>query len=357
MHWLFIYNWYTNTYAQVKWESSYSSQFHISKGMKQGSLLSPRMFNIFIDDLLKNLKSKKPGVRIHTFHINTFAYADDLNLLYTTASGLQKLINEYHNYAQIWRMKFNPLKTSIVCIGNQPHTIPPVWEIGNENVGLSEDTEVLGVTFDCKLDSNKHVKNRVRKCHQGIYKMSNIGLSYPGLNSDVKAFLWNTIGCPLLSYGMESIALSNSDIKILKTTQGNIIKRLNGFNKRSHHSKLLKALKVPSVEDVIKNNSLRLYKNIFRSDTPASELQSVLLARYIIKGTTTKGTLLEKVLKFGGNPLEIIFTNPPFKSTECDISYENDGVTDSLTFLLNHKDYNMPWSEEHILATLLTKAF
>ena len=80
-------------------------------------------------------------------------------------------------------------------------------------VRLSEDTEVQDITFDSKLDSNKHVKNRIRKCHQGIYKLSSLGLSYPGLNSDVKAFLWKSIGCPLISYGMESIAISNSDIK------------------------------------------------------------------------------------------------------------------------------------------------
>ena len=104
------------------------------------------------------------------------------------------------------------------------HILPPVWEIGAEKVTLSEDTEVLGVTFDAKLDSCKHVKNRVRKCHQGVLKLSKIGL-----NSDVKAFLWNSIGCPLLSYGMESLSLSNTNIKILKTTQGNIIKRIMGW--------------------------------------------------------------------------------------------------------------------------------
>ena len=49
LHWLFLYNWYSNTYAQVRWDAKYSSQFRVTKGMKQGSLLSPRMFKIFID--------------------------------------------------------------------------------------------------------------------------------------------------------------------------------------------------------------------------------------------------------------------------------------------------------------------
>ena len=57
---------------------------------------------------------------------------------------------------------------------------------------------------------------------------------------------------------MESLVISSSDLKVLKTTQGNIIKRIMGLNKRSHHSSLLKALKVPPVEEIIKKNSLGL---------------------------------------------------------------------------------------------------
>ena len=207
--WLFLYSWYAKSFAQVRWQSKHSKEFHITKGMKQGSLISPRLFNIFIDDLLQNLQSMNVGVRIHTFHINSFAYADDLSLLSTTAAGLQLLINKCTQYAHTWRMRFNPLKTNIVCIGKQPHTISPTWKIDNAEVGLSEDTEVLGVTFNSTLDSNKHVKNRVRKCQQGTFSMTAMGLSYPGLNSDVKAFIWKTISSPLLAYGMESLEIQS----------------------------------------------------------------------------------------------------------------------------------------------------
>ena len=343
--WLFLYNWYSKSYVQVRWDSKFSEEFHITKGMKQGSLISPRLFNIFIDDLLRDLKSMNPGVRIQSFHINSFAYADDINLVSTTAIGLQKLINKCEQYADMWRMKFNPLKTNIVCIGKPPLKITPIWEIGKLKVGLSENTDVLGVAFDSTLDSNKHVKNRVRKCQQGTFGITSIGLSYPGLDSDVKAFLWKSIGSPLLAYGMESLALSNGDLKVLKTTQGNIIKRIMGLNKRSHHSKLLKALKVPSMEDVIQKNSLGLFRNIFKTETPARELQSIFLARYIINGSTTKGTLLERVLKYGGNPLDIIFNKQTFKCMECESFIDDDGITDSLRYLFSGVNLILTWNK------------
>ena len=128
------------------------------------------------------------------------------------------MIDECHLYAQTWRMKFNPLKTNIICIGKEPHRQPPVWTLGETQVGLSEESGLLGVTFTSSMNSSTHVKTRKRKCQQGLFKLASMGLSYPGLNTDVKAFLWNSIGCPILSYGLESLQLTKTDIKELKTT-------------------------------------------------------------------------------------------------------------------------------------------
>ena len=77
-----------------------------------------------------------------------FAYADDLNLVSTTAAGLQSLMNICHQYAHAWRMKFNPTKTNIVCIGKQPHTTSPKWTLGDSIIHLSKETNILGVTFN-----------------------------------------------------------------------------------------------------------------------------------------------------------------------------------------------------------------
>ena len=111
------------------------------------------MFNKFINDLLTKLKSMDPGVRIYDFHLNMFAYDDDLNLV--------SLMNTCHQYSQTWRMKFNPTKTNIICIGKQPHTTPPVWTLGDSTIHLSKDTNILGVSFNSQLSSVNHTKKKV----------------------------------------------------------------------------------------------------------------------------------------------------------------------------------------------------
>ena len=77
----------------------------------------------------------------------------------------------------------------------------------------------------------------------------------------------------------------------------------------------------------------------------------------MLKGNTIKGTLLDRVVGAGVNALKLILDNPPSTSWDCDVNKEEDGLVNSLRFLLHHKEYNKPSSEEHILVTLLTKSF
>ena len=67
--------------------------------------------------------------------------------------------------------------------------------------------------------------------------------------------------------------------------------------------------------------------------------------------------MLDRVIKAGCDPLKNIFEKQPFACANYEFDRQEDGMIDSLKFLLHHNDYNKPWSEEHILATLLTKAY
>ena len=321
--------------------------------MRQGSILSPRLFSIFIDDLLLQLNSNDNGIKLHNFKLNNIAYADDINLFSTTAIGLQQLINICESYAEKWRIKFNPTKTKCTQIGKPELKKPPTWTLNGEVVNLSDETTILGVNFTTDLKASSHIKNRTRACNQSVFKFSTAGALYPGLNCEVKTHLWNTINCPVLTYGLETIDLSKAELDDLKSAQGTTVKRGLGLSKRSHYHRVLQACNITPIEEVIANNTARLYHNIFQCDTPAKELQSLLLSSYIITGRAEKGTLLDRVIKSGYNPINLIMNKPRFKKE----STNDDGIVDSLKHLLHHENYQQPWSLEHLLANLLTKAF
>ena len=93
--WLVLYNWYNKLNAVVKWNGSYSKPFDVTRGTRQGSVLSSYLLNIFINQLLLDLNNSDAGVRIGDTLYNYMAYADDITLFSTNVQDLQNLIDVY----------------------------------------------------------------------------------------------------------------------------------------------------------------------------------------------------------------------------------------------------------------------
>ena len=84
---------YTRQQACAVWEHHKSCYFSISNGVKQGGVISPRMFTIYIDQLLLRLKKTGIGCHIHGKYMGILGYADDVTLLSPSIRGLNKMLS------------------------------------------------------------------------------------------------------------------------------------------------------------------------------------------------------------------------------------------------------------------------
>ena len=338
--------------AAVCWNGDNSNTFKITKGMRQGSVLSPALFNIFLNELLRKLQCQPDGIRVSDLHINCCTYADDITVFSATAPGLQRLINTCASYANSYRFRFGVKKSKCMVMGSNHKIEIPTWKIGEIPIETVTQTEILGLTFDESMSFASHVDRRINSSRRRIYSLANVGMSYPGLASGAKTHIWNSIGAPIMAYGMDCIPLNKGQLKQLKSAQASTIKRVMGIPQRSHHTSLLKALHIHSIEDIIAQNTKSLFHRIFKCDSPARHIQSRLLASYVSTGKTVKGTIIDRIVNMGGSPMNIAFSKPPKQ-----VQFESDGVVDSLKYMLFHDNYIRPKSNEHFLATLLLKAF
>lgn len=350
-HWILLYRWYNGLRVAVKWKGAFSGYFNVTKGTRQGSILSPHLFNIFINDLLLDLKRSDDKVCIGSCSVNSFAYADDVNLLCTTVPGLQRLIDICTNYADKWRFRFGIKKTKCMVSSGKILCKEPVWYLKGERIDNVDYLEILGVAFG--NNGEMHVHKRIEKCRRAYYSLRGAGLAYPGCSSDVKSYIWNTICQPVLLYGLDSISISSKFLKQLETVQGNLVKQSLGISKRARSSYLLEAMKITSVKDCIKKATASLLYRLFAVESPGKKLTTHLLSSFIARGTLIPGTIVHRLISFGLSPTKCAFSNVYHGNN----FNRSSGVVDSLRYLLLHENFIKPYSEEHVLAALLTKSF
>ena len=106
-----IRNIYTNDKACIKVDRQHTEPFDISRGVRQGCVLSPLLFNIFIAGLIKELDLNQAKTMIGGYEIACIAWADDLVLVSENELTLQKMLNTLESYCDENKLQINTDKT------------------------------------------------------------------------------------------------------------------------------------------------------------------------------------------------------------------------------------------------------
>ena len=100
--------------CSVEVHKEYTPWFNVNSGIKQGCLLSPSLFSLFVNDLLKDYEACELGVRCDDFSVPALAYADDIVLLASDPRNLQKLIDKTTEWCCENDILINAEKTKIM---------------------------------------------------------------------------------------------------------------------------------------------------------------------------------------------------------------------------------------------------
>ena len=110
--------WYQTQSMCIKWGKNSSTYFNVSNGVRQGGVLSPKIFAIHIDDLSPDLAMCTSGCYIDDQCMNHVMYADNICLLAPSAIGLKRMLDVCLGFSLRNDIKFNPIKS--VCIVFKP---------------------------------------------------------------------------------------------------------------------------------------------------------------------------------------------------------------------------------------------
>ncbi len=185
-----------------------------------------------------------------------------------------------------------------------------------------------------------------------FYCLSDIGMTSPHVTPQVKGHLRRSICLPTLTYGLECLSISPSQLAKLESFQATMVKRSLNIGKRSHNTALLAAMDIPKVADVLSQKQITLFHNSCKVPGPAKNVNCELLASYVISGQCEPGTLLQRVIQTGMSP-----TNVLMNKIRLPKIFPEDGVIDSIKQMLHHCNYTKPQSNKKHLVRLLTRCF
>jgi retron-type reverse transcriptase len=89
-----IINLYWHQQAAVRWDNEVSRYVNINRGVRQGCIISPLLFNLYSEYMIKEALDNETGIRFNGNNISNLRYADDAVLMADTMKQLQKLMDK-----------------------------------------------------------------------------------------------------------------------------------------------------------------------------------------------------------------------------------------------------------------------
>ena len=178
----------------------------IGKGVHQGCILSPCLFNLYAEYIMRNtgLEEAQSGIKIAGRRINNLRYADDTTLMAESEEELKSFLMKVKEESEKVGLKLNNQKTKIMASG--PITS---WEIDGETVETMSDFILGGSKITADGDCSHEIKRHLLLGRKVMINLDSI-LKSKEFNLPTKFHLFKAMVFPVVMYGCESWAIKES---------------------------------------------------------------------------------------------------------------------------------------------------
>ena len=183
---------YTRQRMCTNWNGVRSNFFHTKNGVKQGGILSPILFCVYFDELLKRLNES--GVGCHVGHLSYAGsgYADDVVIISPSICAMQQLLDICDSFAREYSVMFNAKKTICMRIGNNGQ--PPKRMVKLDGIPIQWKSQVkhLGNVISHDLCDSHDIK---AKKHIFISQVNTLNNKFSSISCTTRGKLFQTYCC------------------------------------------------------------------------------------------------------------------------------------------------------------------
>ena len=183
--------------------------FQIGKGVHQGCILSPCLFNLYAEYIIRNtgMDEAQAGIKIAWRNINNLRYADDTTLMAENEEELKSLLMKVKEESEKVGLKLNMQKTKIMA--SSPITS---WQID----GVTVDTVADFIFLGSKITADGDCSHEIKKCLLlGRKVMTNLDsiLESRDITLPTKVCLVKAMVFPVVMYRCESWVVKKAECK------------------------------------------------------------------------------------------------------------------------------------------------
>ena len=176
--------------------------FDVGLGLKQGCLISPILFNLYVNDLANDIKDAGIGVKCGDDLVSVLLYADDICLIAESEQELQKLLDILNSWCVKWKMQVNTQKSQIVHFRNNAKTRSnAVFNFGDDRIDIVSSYKYLGLVITEHMDYHVMAKMVSQAAGRALGLLIAKFKSCGGMPYEVYTKLYDVLVQSVINYG------------------------------------------------------------------------------------------------------------------------------------------------------------
>jgi hypothetical protein len=225
--WRVLRSLYTKVESSVVIDGVLTEWFPLETGVRQGCVLSPLLYALFINGLVTELNKSGLGVEISEGKLlSALLYADDIVLISENKWKLQKMLDIVYEYSKKWKFELNPKKSEVVVFGLRYPPRNLVMNLGEHKLKTVKMYKYLGIELTRTLDWRPYTKRILEKARKNMTQTWAMGISGGFMTVKTGELVWTSLVRSIVEYGCEVWGdISLTDFEDLQTTMGRKILR------------------------------------------------------------------------------------------------------------------------------------
>lgn len=208
---LLIRHLYEHNYGLIKINDVASNRFQAMKGVRQGCILSPLLFNIYTEYIMRDiLDNWQGGISVGGRKVNNLRYADDTLIITSSVEEMEFIMHRLQETSADFGLKLNPNKTTIMIVDRQNNNQPHIKTIAGFKV--VNKYLYLGSLIENSGACEGEIRRRIALARTAVTKLTKIWKD-TAITKNTKLRLLNSLVFPIATYGAETWTLKKSDIR------------------------------------------------------------------------------------------------------------------------------------------------